>query len=247
MFSKLDSAAIVATLERLEQRIGARFPDSGLRRVAGELLRVARQLERDVEHLGGPVWWVRALGFVAIVGLAILAWGAVSTALRLSHKAPSVAEFLQALDAGVNEFLLLGAAIYFFLSLEGRLKRRKALHTLHQLRSVAHVVDMHQMSKDPEDFVTRRLAADADGPPLTRDDLARYYDFCSELLSILSKLAALHAQYLNDPVVLNAVNDVESLAGTLSVKIWQKTMILDSIAARGAGAPAAAPVGAAPL
>jgi hypothetical protein len=37
---------------------------------------------------------------------------------------------------------------------------------------------------------------------------------------------------LNDPVVLNAVNDVESLAGQLSRKIWQKIMLLDTVAAR---------------
>jgi hypothetical protein len=67
---------------------------------------------------------------------------------------------------------------------------------------------------------------------MTRFELARYLDYCSELLSLTSKLAALHAQYLNDPVVLGAVNDVESLAGQLSGKIWQKIVLLDTIALR---------------
>ena len=62
---------------------------------------------------------------------------------------------------------------------------------------------------------------------LTRFQLSRYLDYCSELLALISKLAALHVQYLNDPVVLNAVNDIETLAGDLSSKIWQKIMILD--------------------
>jgi hypothetical protein len=44
--------------------------------------------------------------------------------------------------------------------------------------------------------------------------------------------AVLVAQYLNDPVVLDAVNDVESLASSLSVKIWQKSMILGVITLR---------------
>ncbi|MGV3719517.1 MAG: hypothetical protein ACO1SX_01295, partial [Actinomycetota bacterium] len=48
-----------------------------------------------------------------------------------------------------------------------------------------------------------------------------------ELLSLASKLAALHVQYLNDPVVQSAVTDIEALAGGLSNKIWQKIMILD--------------------
>ena len=65
-----------------------------------------------------------------------------------------------------------------------------------------------------------------------------YLDYCSELLALTSKLAALHAQYLEDPVVLNAVNDIESLTADLSRKIWQKLTILDmslTLAAKSAG------------
>ena len=50
------------------------------------------------------------------------------------------------------------------------------------------------------------------------------------MLSLSSKLAALHVQYVNDPVVLDAVNDIETLAASLSNKIWQKIMILDRLA-----------------
>lgn len=76
---------------------------------------------------------------------------------------------------------------------------------------------------------------------MTRFQLARYLDYCSELLSLTSKLAALHAQYLNDPVVLAAVNDVESLTGDLSATIWQKTMILDAVVLRVQQLDAVAP------
>ena len=58
--------------------------------------------------------------------------------------------------------------------------------------------------------------------------LARYLDYCSELLSLSSKIAALHMQYMNDSVVLDAVNDIETLAASLSNSIWQKIMILDA-------------------
>jgi hypothetical protein len=34
---------------------------------------------------------------------------------------------------------------------------------------------------------------------------------------------------MRDPVVLNAVNDVESLTSDLAVKIWQKIAILDIV------------------
>ncbi|MFM7924284.1 MAG: hypothetical protein ACKPJJ_29030, partial [Planctomycetaceae bacterium] len=55
----------------------------------------------------------------------------------------------------------------------------------------------------------------------------RYLDYCSELLSLVGKLAALYAQSTSDPVVLQSVNDIEQLTNGLSRKIWQKIMMLD--------------------
>ena len=62
--------------------------------------------------------------------------------------------------------------------------------------------------------------------------MLRYLDYCSEMLSITGKLAALFAQSVNDEVVIEAVNDVETLGSNLSRKIWQKITMLD---AGGAG------------
>ena len=45
--------------------------------------------------------------------------------------------------------LLAGAAIWFLLTAETRLKRRRTLLALYRLRSFAHVIDMHQLTKDP--------------------------------------------------------------------------------------------------
>jgi len=53
------------------------------------------------------------------------------------------------------------------------------------------------------------------------------------MLSITSKLAALHVQYLDDGVILGAVNDIQTLTTGLSAKIWQKIVILDTLALRG--------------
>jgi hypothetical protein len=55
---------------------------------------------------------------------------------------------------------------------------------LHRLRSIAHVVDMHQLTKDP-DFALRSTAPTAASPErtLSQSELARYLDYCSELLA----------------------------------------------------------------
>jgi len=58
--------------------------------------------------------------------------------------------------------------------------------------------------------------------------LTRYLDYCSELLSLVAKLAALYAQTSSDGIVLQAVNDVEQLTTSLNRMIWQKIMMLDN-------------------
>jgi hypothetical protein len=63
---------------------------------------------------------------------------------------------------------------------------------------------------------------------MTRFELARYLDYCSEMLSLTSKLAVLYVQRLDDAAVLGAVNDVQELTSGLSNKIWQKIVILDT-------------------
>jgi hypothetical protein len=88
---------------------------------------------------------------------------------------------------------------------------------------------MHQLTKDPDRLL--HPVADTESSPertLTRDELGRYLDYCSELLSLTSKLAALYAERFNDSVVLQAVDEVETLTTGLSGKIWQKIVILDA-------------------
>ena len=232
MYRHLNHQHIVTTLGALGSRIGERFPGSGLSRVSGELLDVANECGARIDWLRRPHWPLRA--GIAVVVLAIVAIAVAAVRMvRVSTEADNVFNLLQGLDAAVNELILLAIAFYFLFSLEGRLKRREALRSLHQLRSIAHVIDMHQLTKDPE-AVLGPAASTPSSPQrtMTRSDLCRYLDYCSELLSLISKLAALHVQYLRDPVVLGAVNDVEELTDGLSRKIWQKINILDRGAAK---------------
>ena len=228
-YSELRPAQVRSTISLLARRIEERFPTSGLSRVAVELINLANQTESVVEQLRRPLWWVRGSTVFTIgVLVALVLWAAV----QLVHVAElgkiSVPELLQAVDAATNELIVLSLAVLFLVSLETRLKRRTALRMLHRLRSIAHVVDMHQLTKDPE-HALHAVTATASSPvrQLPRHQLARYLDYCSELLALTSKLAALHAQHLQDPVVLDAVNDIESLTSDLSRKIWQKITILD--------------------
>jgi hypothetical protein len=226
MYRKLNSTYIVATIEILANRIRERFPDSNLNRVCRELLGIAAECEARVQRLRRPHWPLR-VGISAVV-LAFAAAGVAAVfRLQVSMHVEHIAELLQGLDAAVNEVILLSLALFFLFTLESRLKRREALLALHELRSIAHVIDMHQLTKDPETHLSVVMATPSSPQrTMTPFELSRYLDYCSELLSLISKLAAFHAQYVRDPVILSAVNDVEELTAGLSHKIWQKIMII---------------------
>jgi len=63
---------------------------------------------------------------------------------------------------------------------------------------------------------------------LTAFEVMRYLDYCSEMLSLTGKLAALYAQNTRDVAVISAVTDLEVLTTGLSRKIWQKMIILNA-------------------
>lgn len=62
--------------------------------------------------------------------------------------------------------------------------------------------------------------------------LGRYFDYCSEMLAVVSKIGALYVQNFADPVAVTAVDEIETLTAGLSRKIWQKIMILETQSGR---------------
>ncbi len=104
---------------------------------------------------------------------------------------------------------------------------------LHELRVLAHLVDIHQLTKDPKTRGFEEAELLHPGHPLSTPELVLYLDYCSDMLSLIGKIAALYAQYFDDMAVLQAVDEVESLANSLARKIWQKIMILHHIPETG--------------
>ena len=221
---------IAATTAALGRRVNERFPDSGLSKVVRELTEVTRQSEALSLWLQRPNRWLRsgvALAIVLIVALVVGAFLSLDLNVSLFS---SMSDFAQGLESVINDFIFLGLAIFFLATGEARLKRRKALAAIHVLRSMAHIIDLHQLTKDSEQFkqslVLTSTSTSAGRSP-TPFELTQYLDYSSEALAILSKIAAVDVQHFNDPVTLSAVNDVEELTSGLSRKIWQKIMILD--------------------
>ena len=234
VYSQLDLRHILRTIATLQSRIGERFPGSGLEKVAAELYRIGEETGPILERAARPHWPLRAAVIVIAFGIVGLTAGLIWYFGSLSFDVDGVGDMLQALESAAQDLIFFSVALYFLFTLESRLKRRVALRELHRLRSVVHIVDMHQLTKDPEHLLSPHLRTPSSpAQRFTRFELARYLDYCTELLSLSSKLAAVHVQHLNDAVVLNAVNDVETLAANLSSKIWQKIVILDTVVERG--------------
>jgi len=223
---KLDAEAVARTIDLLCRRVEERFPESGLSRVGRELARIAKQTRKRAAAIARPILTVRVAVVLLIVLIATLLAGTLAS-LKKPKEPVEALQFIQVLESGINDLVLMGAGIFFLVTLETRIKRRRALAALRELRAVAHIIDMHQLTKDPE-WVMARGQESAVLPPrrMTPFELSRYLDYCSEMLSITGKIAALYIQSFDDGVALAAVNEVENLTTGLSRKIWQKLMIL---------------------
>lgn len=225
MYRSLNSEKIVDTIAILCRRIDERFPESGLSKVCRELSTIAGESQQRSAWIAKPQRLLRISTWLLLI---IMAGG---LAVVLTHTAwPrdgfELVGLVQGLEAALNITILLGAAALFLATVEVRIKRKRALKAIHELRALAHVIDMHQLTKDPE----RLRAPDTASSPkrsLGTPELIRYLDYCSEMLSLIGKLAALYVQKFDDPVALAAVNEVEELTTGLSRKIWQKIMILN--------------------
>jgi len=241
-YSALDADQIERTIESLARRVELRFASSGLARVVRELEAIAHRTSATTAWISRPLVWLR-VGIVFLVLLMLIGLGATIGSLQVRVGPPTLPELAQGIEAAINDVVYVAVAAFFLVTIEMRVKRRRALRAIHELRAIAHVIDMHQLTKDPE-WVLARGRETGIIPPrtMTLFELSRYLDYCSEALSLTGKVAALYVQRFDDPVALDAVNEVEELSTGLSRKIWQKLTVLYSMPAlESPGLPAAAP------
>jgi len=228
-YFQLDEKRVQQTASVLRQRIDERFPGSSLAKAACEVERSVRATAGRIDRLSQPFWPLRALS-ASLLALTVLSlgfgfvgavdWSSLDGSL-------SFADFVGLLEPSLGSSVFIGAFFVFVLSLERRWKHQRVLAAIGELRSLIHVVDMHQLTKDPER--ARRHGPDTPSSParrMTSFELGRYLDYCSEMLSTISKVAALYGQAFPDPVIHTATDQVETLASGLSRKIWQKLDLL---------------------
>jgi hypothetical protein len=228
-FFVLSATEVVDTANRLVQRIAERFPKSGLGDAARAVRDATHKTEARIVDLQRPHLALRLTSRGVVVGtVALILWLLFG---ELDWSWPTgtihISAFIGVLEPFLGSIVFITAFVVFLTSVEQRWKADRVVEALTELRSLIHVIDMHQLTKDPER--TTHTGQDTPSSPqrdLTPFELGRYLDYCTELLSLCAKVAALYAQAFSDAKVLRSVDEIETLASGLSTKIWQKLNLL---------------------
>jgi hypothetical protein len=226
---QLAAGHVGSTVEQLERRIHARFGERGLTKAARDLGRLVQlvqsQTTQSRDRLRRMKLAARTAGII-VVGATVIALVFTLRSAVIDGLAHT-ADWVPLVESLVNDLVFAAIAVVFLWVFPERLERRALLRLLHRLRSLAHVIDMHQLSKDPEQTsASYTPTAQSLRHGLDADQLHHYLDYCSEMLSLTAKAAALCAEHSTDGVVLETVSYIETLTTDLSNKIWQKISLL---------------------
>jgi hypothetical protein len=223
----LDPVKVIETIDQLRLRIKSRFPESGLLKVCEHCMMIAEQARARAEFIGRPIYWLRAIIILLVIAMI---FGAGLVIVYLPRHLMNFTDDWQTIEAITSEMLLLSAGLFFLVSWEKRFKRGRALSAIHELRALDHVVDMHQLTKDPERLLPDWIQSEhSPNMQMNAFELGRYLDYCNEMLSLVGKLAAVYVQRFDDEVALEAVTEVEMLIASQCDRIWQKIMFLNAI------------------
>ena len=223
MFKNLDIDKVTAAIELLRLRVQERFPTANLLNVCNELKELSNNAKANIQHLNKPYVYFRIIfSFLIILTIVLITytiWHISSQDLPSNFQS-----FIATSEALMNELVMIGAAFYFIGKFENSLKQKKILYALQELRTIIHVIDLHQLTKDPTPILQHNTEHSPERA-LSKSELNSYLDYCSEMLSLTSKVAATYGFNCNDQIVLETIHNIEVLSGTLSNKIWQKITI----------------------
>jgi len=233
-FRRIDATLVHETIVKLEARIAAYFPESGLRRVAQDLIGVSSDTTRRIRLIRRRSVVRRMLAWL-LSALIVTILVTIPFMLR-PGRVETLAEAVSVIEAALSAAFFIGASLLFLLTWESRMRHHRTIEAVHELRALAHVVDMHQLTKDPpmllgnETATPSTAAAAPPASPPTRTytpfELQRYLDYCSEMLALISKIGVLYVQDTTDAATITVVDEIEDLTSGLSRKCWQKIMVI---------------------
>ena len=117
-YRKLDESKIVDSLTALRDRIENQFPDSGLGRVADELISVGAEVADCADYLNTPNWPIRIVAGLLIAGMFVVLYVAsppidLPTGAHKFSGVQSIAAVLNMDMIGRNEEIPIGGGARF--------------------------------------------------------------------------------------------------------------------------------------
>lgn len=151
---QLDVEPVRRTVALLHDRIEARFPQRGLRQACADLLALVDEVGAVSETTQSKVrrarLWSRVLMGLILAATAVAMVLGVHDATVSDDRLRTSLDWLPLIETVIADLVYAGVAVFFLYSFPERIRRGRTLALLHQLRSMAHVIDMHQLTKDPE-------------------------------------------------------------------------------------------------
>ena len=223
---RLNPARIIETAENLARDIGEKLPVSSLAGLAVELAHIAHATVERTQQARRPIYAIRVLSFLAI-STSLLGLCYLLDHIHARWEFGTIAEVFDATDAGFNLLVLLAGALWFLITIENRIKRKKALEFIEELREFIHVIDVTQLFYTP-------LVYNSD-PAAARTSVTfdyTYFLFCTQMLAVISNLAPLYTRGAAGDSILRAASDVEMLANAITTKLLSKAESIRQAAAR---------------
>jgi hypothetical protein len=209
---RLEAGRIIETAKNLAANINARLPTSSLAGLADELAAIAVETDERGRRARRPILAIRTLSAAAIV-LAIFGLAYLARHIHARWEFGTIGEVFDALDAGFNLVVLVAGLLWFFVTLEARIKRKEALGFIEELREFIHVIDVTQLYYTPNLYRSRPEALTT---ALEIDDT--YLLYCTQMLAVISNLAPLYARGATGDSILRATADLEMLANAITTK-----------------------------
>lgn len=216
---RLDPERLEAKIRELATACRSRFPDRGLPDRLDDLADLSADAAALADRVKGRTPLDFLIPAVAMLGILAVA-GLIGISFSFRMEVPtSVLDVVEPLDAAVNLGILLLTFGFLVYRIVAERRRGRLLAMVHRIRSLVHLFDMIQLTKNLEP---------AEDAPLSIEDRVRYLDHCSQGASLASKCAALLIAHHPDPPLVVAVNEVESVCSGISQKIWAKIAVLRS-------------------
>ena len=213
---RLDPARIIETAENLAREVGERLPGSSLAGLAVELAQIAHATNERARQARRPIYAIRVVSLVAVSASLLALWYLVGH-IHTRWVFGTITEVFEAADAGFNLLILLAGALWFLITFENRIKRKKTLMFIEELREFLHVIDVTQL------YYTPVLYNPDPGVARTSVSLDyTYFLFCTQMLAVIGNLAPLYTRGAADDSIMRAASEVELLANAITDKLLSK-------------------------